>query len=165
MEVTREIDKSARSTGYFSHPQSANLSRAYYIGRGVIGLRAARQPLQVFIKGHKKLLACREPVRWSEDQRNTADKSGRKRFPFNYLACYTSMVTFAATEKRLRGQRVIGLAVFNWVKAKADVRCQSFIPFREVNFVNNGEGDVAVKVEESMLTRMERRGPIPETEH
>jgi hypothetical protein len=44
-----------------------------------------------FIRRPQMMLACRRRVHRSKDRRNTADKSGCKRFPFNNFTCFLTL--------------------------------------------------------------------------
>ena len=46
---------------------------------------------KAFIRRAQMMLACRRRVDRSEDRRNTADKSGCKRFPFNNFTCFLTL--------------------------------------------------------------------------
>ena len=45
----------------------------------------------VFIRRPQTMLACRRRVDRSEDRRNTVNKSGCKRFPFNNFTCFLTL--------------------------------------------------------------------------
>ena len=61
------------------------------IVRGTITLPVGSYISRAFIRRPQTMLACRRRVDRSEDRRNTADKSGGKRFPFNNFTCFLTL--------------------------------------------------------------------------
>lgn len=61
------------------------------IVQGAITLPEGSYIPQAFLRRPQMMLACRRRVDRSEDRRNTADKSGRKRFPFNNFTCFLTL--------------------------------------------------------------------------
>ena len=63
-------------------------------GRAVLceGLNTPRSYIpDAFIRRPQTMLACGRRVDQSEDRRNTAHKSGSKRFPFNNFTCFLTL--------------------------------------------------------------------------
>ena len=61
------------------------------IARGAITLPERSYVPHTFIRRSQMMLACRRRLDRSEDRRNAADKSGRKRFPFNNFTCFLTL--------------------------------------------------------------------------
>ena len=61
------------------------------IARRAITLPERRYIPDAFLRRPQTMLAWRRRVDRSEDRRNTADKSGRKRFPFNNFTCFLTL--------------------------------------------------------------------------
>ena len=61
------------------------------IARRAITLPEESHIPDAFIRRPQTMLACGRRIDRSEDRRNTADKSGCKRFPFNNFTCFLTL--------------------------------------------------------------------------